>query len=192
MRLTLFIIALIVFGSCGNRIKKEEKENDLNALELKKETFFDNIQKSEQGFDYTKAMELGDTLQILIDKYKGDTVLPYLYFELGQLYVNYLGDVKMGINTFLKIKDEFPDNVYAPKSIFIVAFLFEERLKKKDEAEDYYKMLIRDYPDNELAADAQRSLEMLHFSTEELVKKFKEQQQDTSIEASADTTNKAK
>lgn len=187
MRISLVVVFVLLFISCNNKAKKEERQKDLNALEIKKAEFFSNVREMNEKYDYGMAMELGDTIQILIDKYEGDTIVPNLYFDLANLYINHLGDVKKGISIFLKVREEFPDHWLVPVSVLSVAYIFEEKLNKPKEAEKYYKLLIREFPDHKLAEDARQALTNMHKSAEEIYESFIKKQGQESGEQISDS-----
>jgi len=62
---------------------------------------------------------------------------------------------------FQKILDEYPNGVFASKSLFMIGFLNANYLKNYDKAKKYYSEFLAKYPDHDLAASAQYELEHL-------------------------------
>ena len=70
------------------------------------------------------------------------------------------------------IRQQYADTPEAPKALFMEAFTFDEKLKKKDEARKLYKLFLEQYPKDDFADDTQFLLENLDKTNEDIIKKF--------------------
>ena len=80
------------------------------------------------------------------------------------------------INTYKMVFEKYPDTKEAKQSMFMVAFIYDETLKDKENAKTYYKKFIEKYPadtdaNDKMTESAKRMLEVLESgkSIEELI-----------------------
>lgn len=62
------------------------------------------------------------------------------------------GDYYFAINQFLEIYTKYPNNEFAPKALYAIGWIYEER-DYPDLAHYYYKLLLDEYPHTEYARD---------------------------------------
>ena len=65
------------------------------------------------------------------------------------------------IENFKIILDKFPEGETTAKSTFMLGFIYANSLENLEEAKKYYTLFIENYPDDELADDAQYELNNL-------------------------------
>jgi outer membrane protein assembly factor BamD (BamD/ComL family) len=80
------------------------------------------------------------------------------------------------INTYKMVFEKYPDKKEAKQSLFMVAFIYDETMKDKENAKTYYKKFIEKYPadtdpNDKMTESAKRMLEVLESgkSIEELI-----------------------
>lgn len=73
------------------------------------------------------------------------------------------------------IYDQYPSFEKAPQALFLRAFILDEELNRKEEAEEAYRLFLERYPDDEFADDAQFLLDNLNKNEEEIINEFEEQ-----------------
>lgn len=71
--------------------------------------------------------------------------------------------------------NNYPDYAWTPMAMFIKGFIYESRLNDKEKAIEVYEQFIEKYPDNELIENVKATLENIHLTPEELIRKFESQ-----------------
>lgn len=89
------------------------------------------------------------------------------YFDQAQQYMGQENWQKAEEN-FARITNDFPNGVYAAKSLFMVGYINANHLKDLDRAKEFYNSFISKFPDHDLADDAKYELENLGKPVEEL------------------------
>jgi peptidyl-prolyl cis-trans isomerase C len=70
------------------------------------------------------------------------------------------------INLYRDILEYYPESDEAPKAQFMIGFLYSDKLKNYDEAEEAFRAYLENWPDGEFADDAEYMLE--HMRDEEI------------------------
>lgn len=78
-------------------------------------------------------------------------------YTLAQEYSE-KGDFKSAIETYQEILKAYPDSPWAYKAQFLIAFVYSENLKDKENARVCYGKVLEKYPDCDLADDARYML----------------------------------
>ncbi len=99
--------------------------------------------KTEYGLDAIQT--LGYTQYFAID------TIADIFSSGNQLRKN--GEYKLAIDKFNIVYDNFPTAKLAPKSVYSVGWIYENKLKVSDSALKYYSILLDKYPKSEYAKD---------------------------------------
>jgi outer membrane protein assembly factor BamD (BamD/ComL family) len=78
------------------------------------------------------------------------------------------------LNRFLA---SYKDHIKRDEALFTKAFILDEDLNRKDEAKDTYTQLIQEHPSSVFKQNAELLLEQLYLTDEELLEKFRKQNQ---------------
>ena len=89
------------------------------------------------------------------------------YFQTAQDFFN-KEEFQSAIENYSKIIDHYPDGINAPKSLFMIAYIYANHIKNYEEAKKYYTMFIEKYPDHDLTRSAEYELETLGQDINEL------------------------
>jgi hypothetical protein len=190
MKLTTIITSIsaaaFVFGmvACsGNSAdKKASEEQPATTAPLSEEEAraksIANIKDIEKRFFeadpkvrmvYNKQlMEECDTF---VRMYPRDSVAPDMLFKAGNAAVNGLMFDK-GQGYYEQIVTNYHTYKKIPEVLYMQAFVYETHLNQLGKAKDKYDAIIARYPDNELAKQAQLSIDNFGKSDEEIVKGF--------------------
>mgnify|MGYP005988552143 FL=1 len=76
------------------------------------------------------------------------------------------------INKFLS---SYKDHIKRDEALFTKAFILDEDLDRKDDAKHTYTQLIQEYPSSIFRQNAELLLEQLYLTDEELLEKFRKQ-----------------
>ena len=155
----------------------------IGACKSGKEKLVDDIAKGEARLfsDTVKTLNVDESNNVLnnylvfADKYKDDTLSASYLFKAGDL-ANGLRRPKEAIAIFERLRTSFPDYRKSAAALFMQGFIYETSLGDKEKAKEKYKEFIEKYPNHNLTASAQASLDQLNsnLTDEELIKSFEE------------------
>jgi len=160
--LIVVLISLLLVSCSPN--EKETSRNEISDLE--KELF-----SNEEGTDMKKANELIKAYMGFADEYPEDESAPDYLFKAGEIAMN-MNLPQTSVQAFDKIITKYPDFEKAAQCLFLKAFVFENLVGDLAKAEEFYKLFLEKYPEDDFADDAEVSLKFLGKSPEELIKEF--------------------
>lgn len=159
----LFAVILLVIGCSPSQKKMQEEIKNKEAL-LFNESGILNPQKGQELITlYTDYFK----------KFPKDTVSAKYLFEAASLKVS-LKDYYGAINIYDTILNTYQTTHIAPQALFMKAFTYDNYLQRINDARQYYQQFIERYPNHSLANDAQKSLEFLGKTDEEIMKMLEE------------------
>lgn len=157
---TLFCV-LLAFGmfACG------EKKLTLDDMR--------EAQHSLMGdnwiMDKEKAPEVAEKYLKFVEQNPNDTTAPLWLFHAMEINV-VLEDYDKSIELGNQLVEQYSETKWAPRTLFYLAnFVYDERLHDLDKARATYEKLINDYPDSNLVDDAQKSIEFLGLTPDEIM-----------------------
>lgn len=175
--LTAIISAMIII-SCGAPSKDKEvtkiKELEKNKAATEKSGVI-NVEKSR---------ELITAYKEFADKFPKDTTSASYLFKGAQLSMN-MNNGKGAVELFDRIIKDFPEHSKVPDCIFLKGFVYETQLHDLVKAKQFYEEFLKKYPKNDLADDAQASINNLGKSPEELVREFEAKAKEDSSKTKA-------
>ena len=102
-----------------------------------------------------------------------------LFNQAQVLYANENFDEAIAL--YKKVISDFPEGENRIKAIFMLGFMYANSLQDFTQAAEYYNIVIRDYPDDELTPSAQFELDNLGKDISEFENIFQVPPQDTTI-----------
>ena len=111
-----------------------------------------------------------------VDEYSNDPKAPE-YLFISARAANGLRKYEKSLKIMNTIKQRYQDYNKLPEVYFLYAFTLDEDLKRKEEAKDAYMELINKFPDDHLSKQAVLLMDQLYLSDEELIQKWKEQEE---------------
>ena len=185
-RISLFTSGLILFMSCGSNATTEEK----TQAETKKDTVVaaplnnrDALYKEAKDADdvLLRASEIrtADAERAIIAFYnfanicKDDSLAPVFLVKAGQV-AQATGKYTQAQAFFKKCIDEFPDFKNRGAAIFLLAQLYDDasKLNNEEEAAQWYRQVIREYPKSPYAEDAKAAIKNFGKTDEQLIQEF--------------------
>ncbi len=160
------IILFMALFACKNK-KTELRNQELNELNNLKEQFYQDLYAGH--IDAKKAPLLAEKYEAFLSNWPKDSLCPRLLIELGSIYLNFMGDPNRAIQTFQRVENDYKKSDKLLESYFAIAEVYHDYLKEYDNAADYYKKIISEFPDDPLAKQAQILLDNLGKSPEELL-----------------------
>ena len=90
------------------------------------------------------------------------------------------GEFNEAVTVYEKLIDTFPESENRSKAVFMLGFLYANELNEPAQGGNYYRMMLEEYPDHELAVSAKFELDNLGKNSAEidsiLVARIQEQQ----------------
>ena len=161
--LKLMTFAVLAFGmlACGGN----EKKLTLEDLREAQSTLFN----SNGWLNEEEAPKIAKKYCQYVEQNPDDTASAKWLFhamEINVMTKNVDKSIELG-NQLLK---QFPQTKWAPETLLMLGYyIYDDQLKDTAQAHVLYQRLIDDYPDSDLVDDAQKSIEYLGMSPEEIM-----------------------
>lgn len=163
----LAIIALIAaVAAC-------EQPKDLSASITGMETEI----RQHAEMDTAIAKNLTAAYIEFADLNPNDTASPVYLSRAADIYKEMDGEALKAVNVYNRIIKEYPDNPQAARAVFMIGYVFDEKLNDKERAAKSYEFFLQEFPEHELAEDANALLMIARdtLTDEELVAKWLKQ-----------------
>ena len=169
--------ALLAFGflACGGNAKKLTVE-DMKKAEA---TLFNE----DQSMNREAAPQVAETYCEFVKQNPDDAEAPMWLYHAMEINVQ-LEDADKSIALGNQLVEQYPESEWAPMSLFLLAsYVYNDQLNDTAQAHATFQKLIDDYPDHSLVDDAQKSIEYLGLTPEEimnliLMSQFEEEEED--------------
>ena len=96
------------------------------------------------------------------------------YLELKAKYLTALGKNQEALSVYKTLYTKYKSYENSSDALFMMAFIYENNLNDKTNAEINYKNYLNEFPNGEFAKDAQFSIENINLTPEQLMQKFEE------------------
>lgn len=160
------LLSLVSLSLCTTNTN-QDAQNTASGIEAKIE-----ILKSENTLDETKVNDLITHIDAFVSENKDAAKTP-VYLELKAKYLTALGKNKASLAVYKKIYEQYPKYENHSDALFMMAFINENNLNDKAQAEMSYQKYLNEFPEGDFAKDAQFSLDNMNKTPEELMEMFK-------------------
>ena len=161
--LKMMVFALLALGmlACGGNAKK------ITVEELKEAQA---VLFSENGtLNEKEAPKVAEKYCRYVKQNPGDTAAVKWLFHAMEINMM-LKDSKKSIEIGNQLLEQFPKSKWAPQTLLTLgSFVYNDQLKDTAQAHVMFQRLIDEYPDSDLVDDAQKSIEYLGLSPEEIM-----------------------
>ena len=100
--------------------------------------------------DKNKFNESIISLNEIIIKHSKHALASQANYQIAEIYLNDIKDVDYAIEEYKKIIRNYPESDEARKSLFMIAYSYNNSLQAYSDALEYYNMFKDKYPDDEL------------------------------------------
>ncbi|PKP11896.1 MAG: hypothetical protein CVU08_11790 [Bacteroidetes bacterium HGW-Bacteroidetes-3] len=107
-----------------------------------------------------KNQQAIDTLQVVLNEYKGHPIEDEALFKQAQLFEK-INEFTKAENNYLQIINLNKDDILADDAHYYLAELYENKLKAVEKAKEYYQKIIFDYPSSIYVVDARKKFRKL-------------------------------
>ena len=158
--LVIMFFASIAFGmtACG---EKKVTTEDLKAAEA---TLFND----DQSVNEAKAPEIAELYCQYVKQNPNDSAAAsYLY---SALEINvFLKNTDKSVEIGNQLVSQYPESEWAPMSLFLLgSYVYNDLLNDTAQAHVAFQRIIDDYPQSDLVDDAEKSIEYLGLTPEEI------------------------
>ncbi len=177
MRLYKLVLVFVgistFFVSCTNENKKETSSKLAEKIYLAQ---IDSMEKilfanPEAGYNKEAAVKTMNLYSNTVKDYPLTPLAAEYLFKAGEI-ASSLSSSQQAIAFFKKAYDTYPDFDKASYCLFLQAFIYENQLHQLGAAEQLYREVIKKFPNEKIAQDAQACINNLGKSDEELIKEF--------------------
>ena len=160
--------ALLSFGlfACGG---KQLTEADLKEAEK-------NLFNVDQTLNEAVAPEVAEKYCQFVKQNPNDSTAAQWLYHAMEINV-LLKDAEKSAAICDQLTTNYPESSWAPMSLFLMgSYVYNDQLNDTAKAHVMFQRLIDEYPDSELVDDAQKSIEYLGLTPEEIMARIMMQQ----------------
>jgi len=161
------MLALAMFA-CGG---KEQKltQDDLKAAQA---TLFNE----DRSVNEAVAPEVAEKFCKFVEQNPEDSTAAQWLYHAMEINV-FLKDADKCAEICDKLTANYPETDWAPMSLFLLgSYVYNDQLNDTAQAHAMFQRLIDEYPESELVDDAQKSIEYLGLTPEEIMERIMMQQ----------------
>jgi outer membrane protein assembly factor BamD (BamD/ComL family) len=164
----MMILALLAFGmfACGGNILTEEDLREAQA------TLFNE----DQSINEEAAPKVAEKYCKFVKQNPNDSSAAKWLYHAMEINV-LLKDAEQSAAICDQLTTNYPESSWAPMSLFLMgSYVYNDQLNDTAKAHVMFQRLIDEYPDSELVDDAQKSIEYLGLTPEEIMARIMMQQ----------------
>lgn len=164
--LKLMVFALLAFGlfACGET-KKKLTYYDLKEAEK-------SLFNADQSLNEAVAPEVAEKYCLFVDQNPKDSLADEWLYHALEINVM-MKDVQKSETLCDQLLKQYPQSHWAPVSLFLMGnYIYDGQLNDTAKAHIVYQRLIDEYPDSKLVDDAQKSIEFLGWTPDQIMNHF--------------------
>lgn len=162
---------MLSLSRCENSAQRQVPSTGEKIAALEKKLF-----GQEDQYNMNDAKELMMLYIGFADSVPSDEKSPDYLFKAADISL-YQQSGDKTIALFDRILTDYPQHPHAAMSLFLKAFVFDNRMADTAMAHRYYSEFIQSYPQHEFADDAAIAIQNLGKSPEELIREFEKMNQ---------------
>lgn len=162
--LKLMVFAMLAFGmmACS------EKQLTIEDMEEAQASLFNE----NQTMNLEIAPKVAKQYCRFVKQNPNDPNAPALLFHAIEINVA-LQEPDKCIEIGDQLMKQYPESIWAPRTLFCLAnYVYDEQLHDLDKARETYERLISDYPNSDLVEAAQKSIEYLGMSPDQILERI--------------------
>ncbi len=171
MRILGFFMLLAITSSCQPSQNEEGLKASIEKMEVEI--------KRDAEMDTAIARKLTASYEEYADLHPEDSIAPYYLSRAADIYKEMPGGALKAVNTYNEVITQYPESPLKARSVFMIGYVFDDRLHDVERASKSYEYFISEYPEHPLADDARNLLTMLQdtLTEEEMVQRWMQQSQ---------------
>lgn len=163
MRQLLILASVMLMAGCG---QPESEETPIEEME--------GLMRQQAEMDTALAFDLTAAYLSFAEQNPNDSMAPVYLSRAADIFKEIDGKELKAVNTYNKVLVEYKNHPLAARSVFMIGYVFDDKLKSKERAAKSYRYFVETYPDHELASDAKNLLALVEdtLTDEEVVAKW--------------------
>lgn len=159
--LMIMIAAFLAFGmmACG---EKRITQKDLNAAEAK-------LFNEDGSLNEAVASDVAEKYCQFVKQNPDDSTAGLWLYHAVEINVM-LKNADKSLELGNQVVSQYPQSEWAPRSLFLMgAFVYDDLLHDTAQAHVMFQRVIDEYPDSKFVDDAEKSIEFLGMTPEEIM-----------------------
>lgn len=175
-------VACTLITSCGDQTDGQKGSGLITDTEKHRRMqveidSLENIVYAENfEFEKGEVENLRNTYDEFARRFDGDKTLTPEYLYKSAALSRSLGEPTEAIKTYQHILTKFKGFERNPEVQFLIAFTYDEDIRQKTLAKEAYNEVIEKFPGDHWSIQAERRLETIDMSDEEMIRYFMEKQ----------------
>lgn len=176
------VVLCAVLTSCGDGVE-EKKSSGLITDTEKHRMMQAEIDSLEQivyaddfEFDKEQVVALRNTYDEFASRFSGDETKSPEYLYKSAALSRAVGKPTEAIKTYQHILTKFKGFERNPEVQFLIAFTYDEDIRERSLAKESYREVIEKFPGDHWAIQAERRLETIDMTDEEMIRYFMDKQ----------------
>lgn len=176
----LFFGGMALAAGCGSGNQSDREEGLISDTEKHRrmkaeiDSLEHIIYDDDFAFDPEMVSDLKQRYEKFAQRFGGDEEKSAEYLYKAGALSRALGMPTEGVKIYRRLLTKFSGYARAPEVQFLIAFTYDEDLNEKELAEEAYNEVINKFPGDHWALQAERRLETLYMTDEEMVRFFME------------------
>ena len=159
LKITFFALMALGLFACG---EKKLTQDDLKQAEA---TLFN----PDQTMNEAVAPKVAEKYCQFVEQNPDDASSPLWLYHAMEINVQ-LKNAEKSASLCDKLLQMYPQSEWAPRSLFLLgSFVYNDQLNDTAQAHATFQKLIDTYPESDLVDDAQKSIEYLGLTPEEIM-----------------------
>ncbi len=163
----------MLLAACDNTVDPNAFRSDLLEQIKAADAALSDTSQQSAAPNHAKAENALALYEQFADSFPQDSLSPLFLFRGAQLAIA-ISRFQKAIKVLERICNAYPKNAKTPDAVFLIAFVYDEHIKYKAKAKEWYEKLIRNYPDHTFAKDAKAAIATLNMSDEEIIQMLKD------------------
>jgi outer membrane protein assembly factor BamD (BamD/ComL family) len=185
MKKWILILSIASFAmACQENIESKEIENSEAAVKQTPEELLYDIMILDSALIESQTLESMlstaekqlSKCEIYLAEYPMASDKPTVFLKAGSA-CRALKKPEKALFYINKFLSSYKDDIHRDEALFTKAFILDEDLDRKDDAKNTYTQLIQEHPGSVFRQNAELLLEQLYLTDEELLEKFRKQNQ---------------
>ena len=179
----VLVIAILAFAACHSGEVEVQDDSTPATLKRNKEEKLAEIAALEKAVEEDQTVaDLLSRQQLLVayaeyvNFNNREDEVPEFLFRASKIAVE-IGKPRRAVEYLINLHDGFPNYERRVEAVFMVAFIYENVLNDRGQAEKYYEQVVELYPESPWAEDARASMKLLYLTDEEKINMFMKQTQ---------------
>lgn len=156
------LFTLVVLGSFWACQQQETQPRNKLQVEIEE---MESQMEDDVSMDTAMAFRLSNAYIRFAGENPKDSSSPYYLNRAADILKEIPGKRLKAVNLYNDIFVKYPEHPLAPRGVFMIGFVFDEKYNDAERAAKSYRFFLEKYPEHPLAGDAENLLALLEDTT---------------------------